>query len=126
MGLHHKLAYVLGGKYQLPHARVHSALLPQVAAFNAPAAPDALSRTARALGVRGPEAVGPALFDLATQLEAPTSLADLGLEASAIDVVGETVSAAPISNPRTFAEHDLGYLLRQAYVGNRPEERSPS
>ena len=98
MGLHHKLAYVLGGKYQLPHARVHSALLPQVAAFNAPAAPDALSRTARALGVRGPEAVGPALFDLATQLEAPTSLADLGLEASAIDVVGETVSP-PLQSP---------------------------
>src|SRR4051812_46351339 len=28
MGLHHKLAHVLGGRYQLPHAGVHSALLP--------------------------------------------------------------------------------------------------
>jgi maleylacetate reductase len=79
MGLDHKLGYVLGGKYHLPHAGVHhSALLPQVAAFNAPAGAGALGRAARALGVRGPEAVGPALFDLADQLRAPTSPADLG------------------------------------------------
>ena len=101
MGLHHKLAHVLGGRYQLPHAGVHSALLPQVAAFNAPAAPDAFSRAARALSVAGPEAVGPALFELATQLEAPTSLADLGLRSDAIEVVGKTVAAALVSNPRT-------------------------
>jgi maleylacetate reductase len=81
MGLHHKLAYVLGGKYQLPRASVRSALLPQVAAFNAPAGAGASGRAARALGMRGPEAVGPALFDLADQLKAPTSVADLGLEA---------------------------------------------
>ena len=43
MGLHHKLAHVLGGTYRLPHAGVHSALLPQVAAFNAPAAPQAFA-----------------------------------------------------------------------------------
>ena len=54
--------------------------------FNAPAAPDAFSRAARALGVRGQEAVGPVLFDLATQIKA----------------VGETALAAPISNPGTL------------------------
>jgi hypothetical protein len=74
-----------GGRYHLPHAGVHGALLPQVPAFNAPAAPGA-SWAARALGVR----------------------------------------AAPISNPRPFTRQDLDYLLRQAYVGNRPEEESPS
>jgi hypothetical protein len=42
------------------------------------------------------------LFDLATQIKAPTSLADLGLEAGAFEAVGETVSAAPVSNPRTL------------------------
>lgn len=120
MGLHHKLAHVLGGRYQLPHAGVHSALLPQVAAFNAPAAPDAFSRAARALGAPGPEAVGPALFELATQLEAPTSLADLGLKSDAIEVVGKTVAGAPVSNPRDFTEEDVCYLVRQAYMGSKP------
>jgi maleylacetate reductase len=120
MGLHHKLAHVLGGKYQLPHAGVHSALLPQVAAFNASAAPDAFSRAARAMGVTGPEAVASTLFELATELEAPTSLAGLGLEADAIEAVGETVAGAPVSNPREFTEEDVCYLVRQAYLGKKP------
>jgi maleylacetate reductase len=121
MGLHHKLAHVLGGRYQLPHAGVHSALLPQVAAFNAHSAKDPFSRAARALGVDGPEAVAPALFELATQLEAPTSLADLGFELEAIDAVAKTVTAAPVSNPRAFTEEDVRYLVQQAYLGRRPE-----
>ncbi|MDN5749559.1 MAG: iron-containing alcohol dehydrogenase, partial [Pseudonocardia sp.] len=49
-GLHHKLAHVLGG-LGLPHARTHAVVLPHVLAFNAPGAPDALVRIARALGV---------------------------------------------------------------------------
>jgi maleylacetate reductase len=121
MGLHHKLAHVLGGRYQLPHAGVHSALLPQVAAFNAPAAPDAFSRAARALDVAGPEAVGPALFELANQLGAPTSLADLGLQSDAIEVVGKIVARGPVSNPRDFTEEDVCYLVRQAYMGTKPQ-----
>ena len=120
MGLHHKLAHVLGGRYQLPHAGAHSALLPQVAAFNAPAAPDAYNRAARALGVRGPEAVGPALFELATQIKAPISLADLGLKSAAIEVVAKTVVDAPAPNPRDFTEEDVYYLVRQAYLGTKP------
>jgi maleylacetate reductase len=120
MGLHHKLAHVLGGRYRLPHAGVHSALLPQVAAFNAPAVPDAFNRAARALGVPGPEAVGPALFELATLIKAPISLADLGLKSDAIDVVAKTVIGAPPANPRDFTEEDVYYLLRQAYLGTKP------
>ena len=120
MGLHHKLAHVLGGAYQLPHAGTHSALLPQVAAFNAPAAPGPFSRAARALGSSGPEAVGPALFELASQLRAPTSLADLGLEADAIEAVALIVSGSPVSNPRGFTKEDVYYLVQQAYLGNKP------
>ena len=62
------------------------------------------------VGVRGQEAVGPVLIDLATQIKA----------------VGEAVFAAPLSNPGTLIQQDLDYLLRQAYVGNRPEEKSTS
>jgi maleylacetate reductase len=122
MGLHHKLAHVLGGKYGLPHAGTHSALLPQVAAFNAPAARGPFSRAARALGAAGPEAVGDALFELATELHAPTRLADLGLEADAIPAVGEAVVASPVSNPRDFTKEDVCYLVQQAYLGRKPSE----
>jgi maleylacetate reductase len=125
MGLHHKLAHVLGGRYQLPHAGTHSALLPQVAAFNAPAASGPFGRAARALDVSEPADVAPAMFDLATRLGAPTSLSKLGLEPDAIEAVAEIVApragTAPVSNPRDFAEEDVKYLLLQAYLGKRPQ-----
>ena len=120
MGVHHKLAHLLGGRYHLPHAGVHSALLPQLAAFNAPSAPGAFSRAARGLGVSGPEAVGPALFELAAQLQAPTSLAELGLDWDAIPVVAKVIGATPISNPRDYTEQDVRSLVEQAYLGNKP------
>ena len=121
MGLHHKLAHVLGGTYRLPHAGVHSALLPQVAAFNAPSAPGPFSRSARALRVSGPEAVPPALFELAGELGAPTSLADLGLSIEAIDEVAKIIAESDVPNPREFTQDDLVFLLRRAYMGERPQ-----
>jgi maleylacetate reductase len=47
MGLHHKICHVLGGAYNLPHAGTHSAVLPFVTAYNAPAAPAAMVRGRR-------------------------------------------------------------------------------
>jgi maleylacetate reductase len=120
MGLHHKLAHVLGGTYRLAHAGVHSALLPQVAAFNATSAPEALTRAARALHVTDANLVGAALFDLATQINAPTSLAALGLARDTIDAVAETVAGASVINPRPVTQSDLILLLRSAYAGTRP------
>jgi maleylacetate reductase len=120
MGLHHKLAHVLGGTHHLPHAAVHSVLLPHVAAFNTPAAPSAFTHAAGALGVDGPGAVAPALFRLAAQLQAPTSLADLGLRPDAIAGVAKTVAGAPVANPRPFTEEDVSYLVQQAYVDKGP------
>jgi maleylacetate reductase len=120
MGLHHKLAHVLGGRYQLPHAGVHSALLPHVAAFNAAAVPVPFARAARALGVGEPEAVGPALFELAAQLGAPTSLADLGLDHESIPEVAKIIAANPVANPRDYTEENVVVLVEQAYRGSIP------
>jgi alcohol dehydrogenase class IV len=120
MGLHHKLAHVLGGTYRLPHAGVHSAVLPQVAAYNAPAAEQAFTRAARALGVDDPSHVGAALFDLAAGVAAPIALAPLGMEASAIEQVAATVAAGHVSNPRPITEPDLVRVLKGAYRGTRP------
>jgi maleylacetate reductase len=120
MGLHHKLAHVLGGTYRLPHAGVHSALLPQVAAYNAPAAPQAFAGAARALGLDEPADVAGALFDLAERLGAPTSLAALGLRADAVDDVAAAVEAAGVPNPRAVDVAGLRRLLEAARQGHRP------
>jgi maleylacetate reductase len=120
MGLHHKLAHVLGGSFGVPHAEAHSVLLPHIAAFNAPAAPDAFARAARALGLSGPGAVAPALLELAVGIGAPTSLADLALPADVLDDVAHTVVEVEVTNPRRVREDDVRDILHRAYRGLGP------
>ena len=38
MGLHHKLCHTLGGSFNLPHAEMHTVVLPHALAYNAAAA----------------------------------------------------------------------------------------
>ena len=120
MELHHKLAHILGGTYSLPHAGTHNALLPQAAAFNAPAAPGALASVARAVG--GPDAsgIGPALFDLARAIGAQTSLSQLGLSAAVVVDVVRQVLDAGIIDPRPLEPDAVAGLLRDAVDGHRP------
>ena len=75
MSLHHKLCHVLGGTFDLPHARTHAVILPYVAAFNLPAASSARVALCRALRTDDPAGV---LIDRAAAVGAPCSLAELG------------------------------------------------
>jgi alcohol dehydrogenase class IV len=63
-GLHHKLCHTLGGTYNLPHAEVHAVIMPHATRYNALAAPDAMMRLARSLGVADGKAVPSAIYDL--------------------------------------------------------------
>jgi maleylacetate reductase len=116
--LHHTLCHVIGGTYAVGHGQLHSALLPYVAAYNAPAAPDAMDAVARALGT--PD--GPAgLRRLAEQLGAPTDLSSLALPHSALDdVVGRAITAVGSRNPRTPDAASLRRMLDDAYAGRPP------
>jgi alcohol dehydrogenase class IV len=117
-GLHHKVCHVLGGAYDLPHAPLHTVMLPQVAAFQAPALPDEMSRVAAALGG---EDAGGALFDLARAIGAPTALRDIGMrEADLDEAVGLVLEKVPQDNPRPVEEKDVRELLEAAFVGRRP------
>jgi alcohol dehydrogenase class IV len=117
MALHHKLCHVLGGGFGLPHAETHAIILPHAAAYNAPAAPEAMGRLARALGA--PEAAG-GLYDLAQRLGAPTRLQDLGLPESALDRATDLAVASPYPNPRPLERAALRRLLQNAFEGRRP------
>ena len=117
MALHHKLCHTLGGSFDLPHAETHTVILPHVAAFNAAAAPQALQRVARALGV---DKAGAGLFDLAESLGAPTSLKDIGMSESDLDKAAEIATSAPYWNPRAVDRSAIRALLGDAYHGRRP------
>jgi maleylacetate reductase len=118
-GLHHKICHVLGGTYDLPHAQTHAVILPHVLAFNAPAAPAEVARLARALD--SADAIS-ALDTLYAQVDAPRSLAVLGLPEDRLPEAAALIAeAAPPTNPRPFTEADALTLLRAAFHGARPE-----
>jgi alcohol dehydrogenase class IV len=116
-GLHHKICHTLGGAFNLPHAEMHSIVLPYVTAFNAPFAPDAAERVQALLGVASAAA---GLNALRAELGAPASLSDIGLKESDILQAAElTLPAVPPSNPRPVTVSDLEGILRAAWAGEQ-------
>jgi maleylacetate reductase len=117
MALHHKLCHTLGGAFDLPHAGVHTVILPHAAAYNASAAPQAMAAIATALG----SANGPGgLFDLAQNIGAPTTLKALGMKEVDLDRAADLAVAKPYPNPAPVTRDQVGTLLDNVYHGHRP------
>jgi alcohol dehydrogenase class IV len=124
-GLHHKICHVLGGAYGMEHAAMHAVLLPHVLAFNAPAAPEAAARVAEALAHSGfgdgTDALA-GLLRLYAALNAPTSLAKLGLRAEDVRRAASfALEKVPPSNPRPVSLDDLTAIIGRARRGARPQ-----
>ena len=120
MALHHKLCHTLGGSFNLPHAEVHTVVLPHAIAFNAVAAPEAMGRIADALGSQN---AAQGLQDLARDNGAPTALKDIGMRAEDLDRAADIAVSNPYWNPRPFgpAQRDeIRALLQRAYDGAPP------
>jgi alcohol dehydrogenase class IV len=117
MALHHKLCHTLGGTFDLPHAETHTVVLPHAAAYNAPAAPEAMARVARALGVADAPT---GLYDLAKGLGAPTALKDIGMPETGLDRAADLAVANPYWNPRPIERAGIRALLDDAFWGRRP------
>jgi alcohol dehydrogenase class IV len=117
MALHHKLCHVLGGSFNLPHAEVHTIVLPHATAYNREGAPAAMARIARALDAE--DAAG-GLFDLAAALGARQALADVGLRASDLDRAADLATQDPYPNPSPLTRAGLRALLDAAFHGRRP------
>ena len=123
MALHHKLCHTLGGSFNLPHAAVHTVVLPHAIAFNAEAAPAAMHRIERALGVEGRRSAAQALYDLARDNAAPIALRDIGMDESDLDHAADLACSNPYWNPRPIGfeqRAELRALLQRAYDGVRP------
>jgi maleylacetate reductase len=117
MSLHHKLCHALGGTLDLPHAPTHTVVLPHVLAYNQRGAPAAVAALSRALGAADPAR---ALGDLAGELGAPRSLADLGMAEADIARIAEQVVASPYANPVPVTRDGVVRLLRAAWAGEPP------
>lgn len=119
MALHHKLCHVLGGSFDLPHSETHAVMLPYTISFNAPAAPSAMRRLARALDA---ENAVTGLLQLNRRLDAPASLSAIGMHADGISRAADIAMQNPYWNPRPFDQPAIQRLLQRAYAGALPEQ----
>jgi alcohol dehydrogenase class IV len=95
----------------LPHAATDTIVLPHAIAYNASAALAAMMRIAHALDA---DDAAQGRFDLALRLDAPTSLAGLGVTIADLDRVAEAALLSAYPNPRAL-ERDVRSLLDDAY-----------
>jgi alcohol dehydrogenase class IV len=117
MALHHKLCHTLGGSFNLPHAEVHTVILPHAIEYNASAAPLAMARIASALGS---DSAAAGLYDLARGQGAPCALRDIGMRGADLDRAADLAAANPYWNPRPIERNAIRDLLQRAYDGARP------
>jgi maleylacetate reductase len=114
MGLEHKLAHIMGGSFHLNHAEAHAALVPWVAAWNAPAAPGAMQRMAAALGAAdAPQA----LIELSRRLQIKP-LGALGFAHSDIPRATEIALGLTFPNPRPVDAEGVRWVLERAVIGS--------
>jgi alcohol dehydrogenase class IV len=118
MGLHHKLCHTLGGTFDLPHAQVHTVVLPHALAYNASAAPEAMARIARALGT-AEAAMG--FFELARTHGAAVSLKAIGMPAAGLEHAADLAVSNQYPNPRPLEKAALRALLGRAWEGAPPQ-----
>ena len=117
MAIHHKLCHTLGGSFNLPHAEVHTVILPHATAYNRDAAPEAMRLAADALGASD---AAQGLFDLAKNIGAPVALKDIGMPAEGLDRAADLATQNPYYNPRPIERNAIRQLLDNAYYGRRP------
>jgi alcohol dehydrogenase class IV len=118
MGLHHKLCHTLGGTFNLPHAEVHTVILPHALAYNAAHAPEAMRRIARALGSTSAAA---GVFELSRRQQAPLALKDIGMPAEGLDQAAELAVQNQYPNPRPLERAAIRALLQRAFDGAPPD-----
>jgi alcohol dehydrogenase class IV len=117
MALHHKLCHTLGGSFNLPHADVHTVILPHAIAYNDEAAPEAMTKIKRAL--QSSSAAG-GLYDLARNNGAPYALRDIGMKSEDLDKAADIAASNPYWNPRPIERNAIRELLQRAFEGTRP------
>jgi alcohol dehydrogenase class IV len=117
MALHHKLCHTLGGSFNLPHAETHTIVLPHALAYNAAAAPKAMTRIARALNA---DSAPQALFSLSLCNGGPVALRDIGMREQDLDRACDLALQNQYPNPRPLERGALRQLLQNAYEGVQP------
>ena len=103
--------------FGLVHAQSHAIAVPYAVAFNKDAAPDAMRRIERALGV---DDAARGLYDLNADLGLATGYKALGVPDDGLEKAVEVISNMDFPNPRPVSKEDLRGVLGQAFGGAPP------
>jgi maleylacetate reductase len=117
VGLEHAIAQRVRQWFNLDHAHTHAVATPYAIGFNSTAAPEAMARIQRALGVSD---AARGLYDLNVRLGLPTGLKGLGMREEDLAKAVDVVAAVKIDHPRPVAKTDLAEIIRQAFFGEPP------
>lgn len=117
MALHHKLCHTLGGSFDLPHAEVHTVILPHAIAYNTEAARESMDKVASILGV---DNAAQGIYDLQKRLGVVQSLKELGLKEKDLPKAAEIAMSRAYYNPADLTYEGILSLLTNAYHGRRP------
>jgi len=120
LGLHSKLAHVLGGTFDVVHASAHTAALPYSLHYNQVAAPALNEALEPVLGDDPPAA----LYDRARAWGLPHSFKDLGLALDDLPRFVEQLLVRPYPNPRPTPAESLAQLVSDGYHARRPSRHS--
>ncbi len=118
MALHHKICHALGGSFNLPHADIHANVLPHAIAYNSKAAVAAVETIANSIGNQN-AALG--LYNFNLEIGVYTSLKDLGMPESGIEVIVDQIMNTPYWNPRKMNRGALTKLLQRVWIGEPPK-----
>jgi alcohol dehydrogenase class IV len=116
-GLSHVIAQQVRTLFGLVHAQSHAVAVPYAAAFNRDAAPGAMRRIERALGV---DDAARGLYDLNVRLGLATGYRALGVPDDGLEKAVAKIGGMKVANPRAVSEDDLRGLLAQAFGGAPP------
>jgi maleylacetate reductase len=117
VGLEHAIAQRVRQWFNLDHAHTHAVATPYAIGFNSVAAPEAMARIQRALGVSD---AARSLYDLNVRLGLPTGLKGLGMREEDLAKAVDVVAAVKIDHPRPVSKADLAEVIRQAFFGEPP------
>jgi alcohol dehydrogenase class IV len=116
--LHGALCNGLGGRTGIPHGVAAAILLPHVMRFNLDAAPEALTRFARAIAVAGPAEGVDAVEALVVDVGLPRQLREAGVfEQDLEPVAAWAAERSPdvANNPRPVSAEDALGILQAAW-----------
>jgi len=114
MGFHHRICHVLGGTFGLPHAEVHTVLLPYSIAWNYEHVPALAALSDLFLG----QSLARGLAEFSVLHGAPRSLEAIGLASVQIPNAAALALATPVDNPRPVTVADIESILAQAFAGD--------